>query len=51
MVIRIDNSTIYLDFHVFDLPGTYGLRIIIGRPIEKILWNVPNGECLELKVG
>jgi hypothetical protein len=49
--IRIANSTLYLDFHVFDLPENLSHNIIIGRPIMKILEKVPRDQELELKVG
>jgi hypothetical protein len=35
--ICLANPTLYLDFHVFDLPQNISRNIIIGRPIMKIL--------------
>jgi hypothetical protein len=39
--VCIANPTLYLDFHVFDLPENLSHNIIIGRPIMKILEKVP----------
>jgi hypothetical protein len=49
--IRLANPTLYLDFHVFDLPENVSHNIIIGRPIMKILEKVPKDQELQLKVG
>jgi hypothetical protein len=49
--VRIANPTLYLDFHVFDLPENLSHNTIIGRPIMKILEKVPRDQELELKVG
>jgi hypothetical protein len=35
--VRIDSPTLYLDFHVFDLPENLSHNIIIRRPIMKIV--------------
>jgi hypothetical protein len=39
--VCIANPTLYLDFHVFDLPENLSHNIIIGRPIMKILEKAP----------
>jgi hypothetical protein len=49
--VRIANPTLYLDFHVFDLPENLSHNIIIGRPFMKIMEKVPRDQELELKVG
>jgi hypothetical protein len=42
--IHIANPTLYLDFHVFDLPENLSHNIIIRRPIMKILEKVPRDQ-------
>jgi hypothetical protein len=49
--IHIANPTLYLDFHIFDLPENLSHNIIIGRPFMKIMEKVPRDQELELKVG
>jgi hypothetical protein len=49
--VYIANPTLYLDFHVFDLPENLSHNIIIRRPILEILEKVPRDQELELKVG
>jgi hypothetical protein len=41
--VRISNPTLYLDFHVFDLPENLSHNIIIGRPIMKNLGKSTKG--------
>ena len=51
MPVRIDDPTILLDFHVFDLLVDSSHPVIIGRPVMKILEKVLGKEVLKLEVG
>jgi hypothetical protein len=46
--VRIKNSGICLDFHIFDIPE---IPLLIGRPIMRLLQEQPLRGQLDLKVG